>query len=136
MGARRRLWLSQAGVVLTAWASHVHALDRSSVMLDQVRGRCPEALNLMWLESDLLDPAVPLRDAGYDAMTAVSSLHHMPLQAALAASPDSCALEESWLWLATTDRPPWRSCPGRDPAAGKFGCRCCARAPRSGGQTR
>ena len=37
-----------------------------------------------WLESDLLDPAVPLRDAGYDAMTAVSSLHHMPLQAALA----------------------------------------------------
>jgi hypothetical protein len=45
-------------VVLTAWASHVHALDRSSVMLEQVRGRCPEALNLMWLESDLLDPAV------------------------------------------------------------------------------
>ena len=71
-------------MVLTAWASHVHALDRSSVMLEQVRGRCPESLNLMWLESDLLDPAVPLRDAGYDAMTAVSSLHHMPLQAALA----------------------------------------------------
>jgi hypothetical protein len=38
-------------VVLTAWASHVHALDRSSVMLEQVRGRCPEALNLMWLET-------------------------------------------------------------------------------------
>jgi hypothetical protein len=29
-------------------------------------------------------PGGPLRDAGYDAMTAVSSLHHMPLQAALA----------------------------------------------------
>ena len=47
--------VAQAGVVLTAWASHVHALDRTSVMLRQVRGRCPEALNLM--ESDLLDPA-------------------------------------------------------------------------------
>jgi hypothetical protein len=71
----------------------------------------PEALNLTWLESDLLNPAVPLRDAGYDAMTAVSSLHHMPLQAARVASPDSWALQESWLWLATTPLPRSRAAP-------------------------
>jgi len=33
--------------------------------------------------ADLLDPALPLEHEGYDAVTAVSSLHHMPLQPAL-----------------------------------------------------
>jgi SAM-dependent methyltransferase len=69
---------------LTTRAGHVHALDRSSVMLKQARARCPEALILTCLEGDLLDPATPLPDAGYDAITAVSSLHHMPLEPALA----------------------------------------------------
>lgn len=69
--------------LLTARAEHVHALDRSPVMLGQARRRCPQIPNLTWLEGDLLDPAVPLPKAGYDAITAVSSLHHMPLQPAL-----------------------------------------------------
>lgn len=68
---------------LLARADQVDALDRSSAMLEQARQRCPEARNLRWLEGDLLDPAVPLFDGGYDAVTAISSLHHMPLQPAL-----------------------------------------------------
>lgn len=52
-------------------------------MLEQARRRCPEAPNLTWLEGDLCDAALPLPNAGYDAITAVSSLHHIPLQPAL-----------------------------------------------------
>lgn len=68
---------------LAARAEQVDALDRSPAMLDQARRRCPEAPNLRWLEGDLLDPAVPPSDGGYDAITALSSLHHMPLERAL-----------------------------------------------------
>lgn len=68
---------------LSARAEHVDGLDRSPVMLEQARRRCPEAHNLTWLQGDLLDHAVPLYSLGYDAITAVSSLHHMPLQPAL-----------------------------------------------------
>ncbi len=38
---------------------------------------------MRWLEGDLLDPGLPLADDGYDAITAVSSLHHMPFEGAL-----------------------------------------------------
>lgn len=38
---------------------------------------------MRWLEGDLLDSRLPLPDDGYDAITAVSSLHHMPLEDAL-----------------------------------------------------
>jgi SAM-dependent methyltransferase len=68
---------------LTARAEHVDALDRSPVMLEQARRRCPQAPNLRWLDGDLFDPAAPLAGDGYDAITAISSLHHMPLQPAL-----------------------------------------------------
>lgn len=69
--------------ILAARAKRVEAVDRSSVMLDQARRRCPHALNVTWVEGDVLDPAVPLATAGYDAIAAVSSLHHMSLQPAL-----------------------------------------------------
>ena len=68
---------------LAARAQHVDALDRSSAMLDRARHRCPTAGNVTWVEGDLLDPEVPLTTGGYDAIVAVSSLHHMALQPAL-----------------------------------------------------
>jgi len=68
---------------LAVRAEHVDGLDRSSVMIDRGRRRCPDAENVRWLEGDLLDSRLPLSDDGYDAITAVSSLHHMPLEDAL-----------------------------------------------------
>ena len=38
---------------------------------------------MTWWAGDVLDPAVPLTEGGYDAVVAVSSLHHMPLRPAL-----------------------------------------------------
>lgn len=52
-------------------------------MLGQARRRYPEAQKLTCLQGDLLDHAVPIHSSGYDAITAVSSLHHMPLQPAI-----------------------------------------------------
>lgn len=69
--------------LLAARSARVHALDRSSPMIDGARRRCPDATNVRWLEGDLLDHAVPLDPGGYDAITALSSLHHMPLRPAL-----------------------------------------------------
>lgn len=64
-------------------AEHVDGLDRSPVMIGRARRRCPEGGNVSWLEGDLLDSRLPLPDDGYDAIIAVSSLHHMPLEDAL-----------------------------------------------------
>lgn len=64
-------------------AEHVDGLDRSPVMIDRARRRCPEAANVRWVEGDLLDHGLPLSGDGYNAITAVSSLHHMPLDEAL-----------------------------------------------------
>lgn len=69
--------------ILTTRAERVDALDRSSMMIERARRRCSEAPNLRVLEGDLLDLAVPLSTSGYDAITALASLHHMPLQSAL-----------------------------------------------------
>lgn len=68
---------------LAARAEHVDGLDLSPVMIDKARRRYPTAQNVRWLEGDLLDSQLPLPDDGYDAITAVSSLHHMPLESAL-----------------------------------------------------
>lgn len=67
---------------LAARADHVDGVDRSPVMIDRARGRCAGITNTRWLEGDLLDPELPVC-GGYDAITAVSSLHHMPLDEAL-----------------------------------------------------
>ncbi|MHB8296850.1 MAG: class I SAM-dependent methyltransferase [Acidimicrobiales bacterium] len=68
---------------LATRADHVDGLDRSPVMIGRARRRCQEVANLRWVEGDLLDPGLPLSDDGYDAITAVSSLHHMPLDGAV-----------------------------------------------------
>ncbi len=52
-------------------------------MVEQARRRCPGVGNITWLHGDLFDRTVPLPVGAYDAITAVSSLHHMPLQPAL-----------------------------------------------------
>jgi len=39
--------------------------------------------NLRWLVGDLLNPALPVKHEGYDVVTALSSVHHMPLQPVL-----------------------------------------------------
>ena len=64
---------------LSVRADSVDALDSSSSMIGLARHRCPDARNITWVTGDLLDPAVPVRPEGYDTITAVASLHHMPL---------------------------------------------------------
>jgi len=65
---------------LAGLAEQVDGLDRSPVMIDRARRRFPNIANVRWLEGDVLDHGVPLSDEGYDAITAVSSVHHMPLE--------------------------------------------------------
>ena len=51
-------------------------------MLD-LAARRPETGRVRWLLGDVLDPGLPLDRTGYDAVTALSSLHHMPLRPGL-----------------------------------------------------
>ncbi|MER7076963.1 Methyltransferase domain-containing protein [Saccharopolyspora kobensis] len=60
-------------------AEHVDAVDVSPEMIE--RARRGSARNVSWLCGDVLD--LPLDASGYDAVTAISSLHHMPLRPAL-----------------------------------------------------
>jgi SAM-dependent methyltransferase len=69
---------------LAARASHVDAIDLSAVMIERAQARCPDRRNVRWLAGDFLDPEFGLAEDGYDAVTAISSLHHMPLRPALA----------------------------------------------------
>ena len=65
--------------LLTHRAGRVDGLDRSAVMIERARRRCS---GVNWIEGDLLDPTTA--PAGrYDAVTAVSSLHHLPVRPAL-----------------------------------------------------
>jgi SAM-dependent methyltransferase len=57
-------------------AGAVDAVDPSPVMIEEARRRSSD---VNWILGDVLDPALPLRPAGYDVVMAVSSLHHMPL---------------------------------------------------------
>lgn len=69
--------------IASSTGAHVDALDRSPVMIEQARARCPGVATVRWLEGDVLDPRTPLATGAYDAVTAVSSLHHLPLAAAV-----------------------------------------------------
>jgi SAM-dependent methyltransferase len=64
-------------------ADRVDAVDRSAAITEQARSRLSGAANVRWLTGDLLDPDLPLAPEGYDAVIALSSLHHMPLKAGL-----------------------------------------------------
>ncbi|GAA4620262.1 methyltransferase domain-containing protein [Saccharopolyspora hordei] len=61
---------------------HVDAVDLSAEMVERARS-ASEADGVRWLCGDVLDPELPLAPEGYDVVTAVSSLHHMPLRPAL-----------------------------------------------------
>jgi SAM-dependent methyltransferase len=65
-------------------AGRVDGVDRSAAMIEQARFRYPPGARLRWIAGDLLDPGLPLDPDGYDAVTALSSLHHLPLQPGLA----------------------------------------------------
>ncbi|MEU5848813.1 class I SAM-dependent methyltransferase [Saccharopolyspora shandongensis] len=61
-------------------ADFVDGLDVSAEMIDQASART-SATNVRWLRGDVLD--AELHPEGYDAVTALSSLHHMPLRPGL-----------------------------------------------------
>ena len=54
----------------------VDAVDASHTMIERASAIESE---VNWLPGDILDETLPLRANGYDVVTAVSSLHHMPL---------------------------------------------------------
>jgi SAM-dependent methyltransferase len=68
----------------------VDAIDASAAMIDRARSGSTPA-NVRWLAGDLLDPGLPRADGGYEVVTALSSLHHMPLRAGLARLADLVA---------------------------------------------
>ena len=68
---------------LSARAQHVDAVDPSAVMLARACRRSASTVNVTFVEGDVLDPGLPLSNDGYDAIVAVSSLHHMSLEPAL-----------------------------------------------------
>jgi SAM-dependent methyltransferase len=65
-------------------ADRVDAVDQSAVMIERARTSWPRAARVRWLHGDLLDPDLPLAPDGYDVVTALSSLHHLPLNPGLA----------------------------------------------------
>lgn len=62
---------------LATKANRVDAVDRSPAMIELARRRHPDAAN--WLIGDVLTERMPLETQGYDLVTSVSALHHMPL---------------------------------------------------------
>jgi SAM-dependent methyltransferase len=62
-------------------AQHVDAVDASEAMIEVARRRAviAGAGAVNWVAGDILDGTLPLRSNGYDVVTAVASLHHMPL---------------------------------------------------------
>ncbi len=68
---------------LAARAAYVDAVDVSAPMIARARARHATTGNIRWLVGDLLHPALPVKHEGYDVVTALSSVHHMPLQPVL-----------------------------------------------------
>ena len=66
--------------LLARRVDQVDAVDRSAAMIATAR-REHRDVDVRWIEGDVLDPELPLTD--YDAITAVASLHHLPLEPAL-----------------------------------------------------
>lgn len=63
-------------------AERVDAVDVSAEMIERASS-ASNATNVRWLCGDLLDPDLELDPSGYDAVTAISSVHHMPLRPVL-----------------------------------------------------
>ncbi len=67
--------------LLAARARAVDAVDVSPEMIARARTVPAQPSNITWIEGDVLVLDLPL--GGYDAVTAIASLHHLPLDAAL-----------------------------------------------------
>jgi SAM-dependent methyltransferase len=67
--------------LLSDRVDQIDGIDVSADMID--RARAQSVSNARWLVGDVLNPDVDLRRGGYDVVTAVSSLHHMPLREGL-----------------------------------------------------
>lgn len=70
---------------LSERADQVDAIDISPGMIDRARAASAHARNIEWMVGDLLETDLSGR---YDVVTAVSSLHHMPLRPALTRMAD------------------------------------------------
>ncbi len=66
--------------LLAGRARAVDAVDVSPAMIAAARAASPQFPNVNWIEGDVL--TLDLEPASYDAVTAIASLHHMPLEAA------------------------------------------------------
>jgi 2-polyprenyl-3-methyl-5-hydroxy-6-metoxy-1,4-benzoquinol methylase len=66
---------------LASRAISVDAVDRSTRMIATARTAQPQPSNITWIHGDILGLDLDL--GAYDAVTAISSLHHMPLKPAL-----------------------------------------------------
>lgn len=66
--------------LLAARASQVDAIDISPQMIAAARGQADPG-NVAWLVGDVMQQA--LEPASYDVVTAIASLHHLPLDAGL-----------------------------------------------------
>lgn len=62
---------------LATRARAVHAIDLSPEMIAQAATPHPASRNVTWIEGDVLTLDLPIR--GYDVVTAIASVHHMPL---------------------------------------------------------
>lgn len=65
---------------LASRADNVDAIDRSARMIEYAKA---ESSPVRWLLGDVLQDSPSLHPEGYDAVTAISSVHHMPLRPAL-----------------------------------------------------
>lgn len=63
---------------LSERADHVDAIDASPDMIDQAKNLSPSQANIRWILGDVLTS--DLHPDGYDVVTAISSLHHLPLR--------------------------------------------------------
>lgn len=71
-------------VRLAAAGLAVDAVDASPAMIARAAGRSePFAAAVRWLHGDVLDPALGLAAGGYDVVSAVAVLHHLPLSPGL-----------------------------------------------------
>jgi SAM-dependent methyltransferase len=67
--------------LLAGHARTVDAIDLSPVMIAQAEAASPQPPNIRWIEADALAPA--LDPERYEVITAIASVHHMPLDDAL-----------------------------------------------------
>lgn len=66
---------------LAARAAQLDAIDVEPAVVDAARLTTPQPPNIRWLTGDVLTGELPLQ--AYDVVTAIASLHHLPLEQGL-----------------------------------------------------